>query len=235
MGQHIGRDANQTARHGQQQMQAPQQSSPVELEPLRQPVFGVTLQELYDRDQLPVPMVVVQCIQAVDLYGLEVEGIYRLSGSLPSINKLKAMFNHDSKSPDLDFRNPENFMQDVNSVAGLLKQFFRDLPDPLLTRQYYQDFIDAAKTIPDDVKRRDALHAIINNLPDPNYATLRSLTLHLHRVMEKSAINRMTPQNLAIVFGPTLMGTDSNLADSGFQSKVVETILLNTYQIFDDD
>jgi hypothetical protein len=53
--------------------------------------------------------------------------------------------------------------------------------------------------------------------------------------MDKSAINRMTPQNLAIVFGPTLMGTDSNLADSGFQSKVVETILLNTYQIFDED
>lgn len=97
------------------------------------------------------------------------------------------------------------------------------------------DFSLSSETIPDDVKRRDALHAIINNLPDPNYATLRSLTLHLHRVMEKSAINRMTPQNLAIVFGPTLMGTDSNLADSGFQSKVVETILLNTYQIFDDD
>lgn len=50
--------------------------------------------------------------------------------------------------PDLnqvDFRNPENFYQDVNSVAGLLKQFFRDLPDPLLTREHYQDFIDAAR------------------------------------------------------------------------------------------
>lgn len=94
MGQNLGRDANHAVRHGQQQVQAPQQSSPAELEPLRQPVFGVTLQELYDRDQLPVPMVVVQCIQAVDLYGLDVEGIYRLSGSLPSINKLKAMFNH---------------------------------------------------------------------------------------------------------------------------------------------
>jgi hypothetical protein len=56
----------------------------------------------------------------------------------------------DSSSPDLDFRNPENFFQDVNSVAGLLKQFFRDLPDPLLTREYYQEFIDAAsKYTPD--------------------------------------------------------------------------------------
>lgn len=87
----------------------------------------------------------------------------------------------------------------------------------------------------DEVLRRDSLHAIINDLPDPNYATLRALTLHLHRVIENSAVNRMSTQNLAIVFGPTLMGTDSNLADSGFQSKVVETILQNTYQIFDDD
>jgi hypothetical protein len=44
----------------------------------------------------------------------------------------------------LDFRNPENFFHDVNSVAGLLKQFFRDLPDPLLTAEHYAGFIEAA-------------------------------------------------------------------------------------------
>ena len=96
----------------------------------------------------------------------------------------------------MDFRNPEAFYHDVNSVAGLLKQFFRDLPDPLLTREHYQGFIEAASKsigprlglvpkcnpdnvvgIDDDVTRRDSLHAIINSLPDPNYATLRALTL----------------------------------------------------------
>ncbi|KAB5560129.1 hypothetical protein GE09DRAFT_1236719 [Coniochaeta sp. 2T2.1] len=212
----------------------PRQQTPPRNEPPARPVFRVTLSELYERDQLAVPMVVYQCIQAVDLYGLRVEGIYRLSGSLPNVNKLKAMFDHDSGSAALDFRNPENFFHDVNSVAGLLKQFFRDLPDPLLTREHYHSFIEAAKQ-EDETLRRDSLHAIINNLPDPNYATLRALTLHLHRVIENSSINRMSTQNLAIVFGPTLMGTDSNLADSGYQSKVVETILQNTYQIFDDD
>ena len=50
----------------------------------------------------------------------------------------------DSASNSLDFRNPENFFHDVNSVAGLLKQFFRDLPDPLLTREHYGAFIEAA-------------------------------------------------------------------------------------------
>jgi hypothetical protein len=50
----------------------------------------------------------------------------------------------DSGSANLDFRNPENFFHDVNSVAGLLKQFFRDLPDPLLTKEHYSGFIEAA-------------------------------------------------------------------------------------------
>jgi hypothetical protein len=87
---------------------------------------------------------VYQCIQAVDLFGLGVEGIYRLSGSVPHVNKLKTLFDTDSGSSNLDFRNPENFFHDVNSVAGLLKQFFRDLPDPLLTKEHYSGFIEAA-------------------------------------------------------------------------------------------
>ncbi|KAK8122514.1 Rho GTPase activator (Rgd1) [Apiospora sp. TS-2023a] len=199
-------------------------------------VFGVTLDRLYERDGLAVPMVVYQCIQAVDLYGLAVEGIYRLSGSATHIQKLKNGFDTDSDSRNLDFRNPENFFHDVNSVAGLLKQFCRDLPDPLFTAEHYSGFVEAAKA-DDDIVRRDSLHAIINSLPDPNYATLRALTLHLHRVMENSGVNRMNSQNLAIVFGPTLIGTapGANIADAGWQVRAIDTILQNTYQIFDED
>ncbi|ESZ89639.1 hypothetical protein SBOR_9977 [Sclerotinia borealis F-4128] len=188
------------------------------LAPLK-PVFGLSLEELSERDGSAVPMIVYQCIQAVDLFGLEVEGIYRLSDA--------------SK---VDFCNPESFFHDVNSVAGLLKQFFRELPDPLLTVGQYPAFIEAAKH-DDEIVRRDSLHAIINGLPDPNYATLRALTLHLNRVQESSASNRMNASNLAIVFGPTLMGanTGPNIQDAGWQVRVIDTILNNTYQIFDDD
>ncbi|KAI8966079.1 RhoGAP-domain-containing protein [Daldinia sp. FL1419] len=202
----------------------------------RGPVFGVSLERLYENSKGPVPMVVYQCIQAVDLYGLAVEGIYRLSGSSAHVNKLKHLFDTNEDAPILDFRNPENFFHDVNSVAGLLKQFLRDLPDPLLTSEHYAGFIEAAKS-DDEVVRRDSLHAIINALPDPNYATLRALALHLHRVIEHSAVNRMNSQNLAIVFGPTLMGTapGANIQDAGWQVRVVDTILQNTYQIFDED
>lgn len=63
------------------------------LPPLK-PVFGMTLEQLFERDGSAVPMVVYQCIQAVDLYGLEVEGIYRLSGTSSHVNKIKAMFDN---------------------------------------------------------------------------------------------------------------------------------------------
>jgi len=77
--------ANRPGSKGQSQPPAPQ------LAPSK-PVFGISLGRLYERDNMAVPMVVYQCIQAVDLFGLNVEGIYRLSGSLPHVNRLKAMF-----------------------------------------------------------------------------------------------------------------------------------------------
>jgi hypothetical protein len=63
------------------------------LPPLR-PVFGVSLDELFRRDGSAVPMIVYQCVQAVDLFGLDTEGIYRVSGSAPHIMEMKAMFDH---------------------------------------------------------------------------------------------------------------------------------------------
>lgn len=198
------------------------------------PVFGVSLNELYARDGTAVPLIVYQCFQATELFGLEIEGIYRLSGSANHISHMKALFDNDASQ--VDFTNPENFYHDINSVAGLLKQFFRELPDPLFTSESYADFINAAR-IEDDIQRRDSLHALINNLPDAHYATLRALILHLNKVQEHYLQNRMNAGNLAICFGPTLMSANSggNIADAGWQVRVIETILLNTFQIFDDD
>lgn len=113
-----------------------------ELPPLK-PVFGVSLEEMLHRDGSAIPLIVYQCLQAVDLFGLRVEGIYRASGSAVHVSKLRAIFNHDSSQ--VDFRNPEHFFHDVNSVAGLLKTFFRELSDPLLTREKYVEFIEAAR------------------------------------------------------------------------------------------
>jgi hypothetical protein len=193
-------------------------------------------------------------VQAVDLFGLDTEGIYRTSGSAPHIMEMKAMFNHGKHvacccrityrltyagSSLVDFRSAANFHHDIASVTTLLKHFLGDLPDPLLTNSQYKSFIQATR-INDDIVRRNSLHAIINSLPDPNYATLRVLTFHLNQVAQHSEKNRMTPSNLAICFGPTFMGQNGpspcrDIRDAGWQAKVVETILNNAFQIFDDD
>ncbi|KIW78223.1 hypothetical protein Z517_08057 [Fonsecaea pedrosoi CBS 271.37] len=217
------------------------QAAPRPGPPIR-PVFGVSLDELFQRDGSAVPMIVMQCTQAVELFGLEVEGIYRTSGSTNFIMELRQQFDHDANAVDL--RNPAAFHDDIAAVTTLLKQFLRDLPDPLLTAAQYREFIQAAR-IEDEIVRRDSIHALVNALPDPNYATLRVLTIHLHKVAQHSARNKMTNSNLAIVFAPTLMGQQGgvngnmsggpDIADAGWQAKVVETILNNTFQIFDDD
>ncbi|KAL1301485.1 hypothetical protein AAFC00_005731 [Neodothiora populina] len=205
------------------------------LPPLK-PVFGVALEELFRRDGTAVPMVVYQCMQAVDLFGLDVEGIYRVNGTAAHVQQLKAMFDHDSAA--VDFRNPTSFSHDINSVAGLLKTFFRDLPDPLLTAAHYGRFIEAGR-IEDDVVRRDTVHAIINDLPDAHYATLRALVLHLERVRSHDSQNRMGTANLSICFAPTLMGLGEGrmgaVQDAGLQARVLSTILDHTFQIFDED
>lgn len=87
--------------------------------------------------------------------------------------------------------------------------------------------------IDDEVVRRDSLHALINQLPDPNYATLRQLVIHLYRVQEHSSVNRMNTGNLAICFGPTLFGDSSNnMQDAGWAVRAVDTIIQHCYSIF---
>lgn len=125
--------------------------------PRTRPVFGVPLEALLIRDECSIPTIVCQCIQAVDLYGLDVEGIYRLSGEKKFIDRIKAIFDNDATC--LDFRRPEDFFNDVNSAASVLKQYLRELPEPLLTNALYHEFLDAA---------REFLHLpVLNDLTPP--------------------------------------------------------------------
>lgn len=161
-------------------------------------VFGYSLDDLFARDHSAVPIIVFQCIQAVDMFGLEIEGIYRQTGHQAQVNRLRHSFDTlPPNDPALDFRNPSNFGHDVNAVTSLMKTFFRELPDPLFTKDTYASFIESAQVDGEDA-RRDALHQCINDLPDANYATMRALVLHLHRVMQNEGRTRMTAANLAV-------------------------------------
>ena len=110
--------------------------------------FGVPIEDLLLRENATLPFIVSQCVMAVDQYGLRTEGIYRVNGSATNIAKLKRMF--DFEPQHVDFRTPAGFYGDIHSVAGILKQFLRELPDPLLMRRFRNDFIQVARMAPSD-------------------------------------------------------------------------------------
>ncbi|PPQ63369.1 hypothetical protein CVT24_005634 [Panaeolus cyanescens] len=187
------------------------------------PTFGVDLGEQMARDNVEVPLIVVKCCEAIEKYGIRSQGIYRVSGMTSKVQSLKRTLDRDLDA--IDFDAPE-WSTDVNVIASVIKMWLRDLPDPLLTNSLHQGFIEAAK-IENDRLRHIRLHERVNELPDPNYATLKYFLGHLHRINQHCADNSMSMQNLAIVFGPTLFGqqTSTNaqggvMADASYQNMV---------------
>lgn len=209
------------------------------------PIFGVYLADQMERDGVDVPPILEKCAEAIEQVGIENKGIYRLSGTTSKVQRLKAQFDADWASVDL--MNNDEALGDINIVAGCLKLWFRELPEPLMTWDLYTGFIDAAK-IENDRLRHIRMHERVNDLPDANYATLKYLMGHLSKVRALESINQMSASNLAIVFGPTLLtpppvgtaGGDeaaggAHLQDMQFQCKAVETILERYEAIFVDE
>jgi Rho GTPase-activating protein RGD1 len=104
--------------------------------------FGVPIEDVVARENATLPLIVAQCVVAVDQFGLRIEGIYRVSGSATNTTKLKHLF--DFEPDHIDFRTPAGFFDDIHAVAGILKQYLRELPEPLLTRGFYSEFLRAA-------------------------------------------------------------------------------------------
>ncbi|KAI7828880.1 hypothetical protein BC939DRAFT_37191 [Gamsiella multidivaricata] len=201
------------------------------------PIFGCDLAEQLIRDEADLPEIVVKCTEAIERFGMDTKGIYRVSGITSATNKLRSAFDRDCSAVDLS---SEENCGDINSVASVLKSWFRELPEPLLTRKLYPEFIKAA-SIEDPGLQLMNLHQVTNQLPDPNYATLKFLMCHLNRVQANQSVNMMGSSNLGLIFGPTLTSTSgagdavNDLADMGLQCRVIETLLTNYGAIFDFD
>ncbi|ORX39261.1 hypothetical protein BD324DRAFT_619059 [Kockovaella imperatae] len=195
--------------------------------------FGVDLGEQLARDGTEVPKVVEKCAAAIEAYGLDSVGIYRLSGTTSRVQALKAALDKDVGSVDIM---SDLWSADINVVSGALKLWFRELPEPLLTYALYHQFIDAAR-YENDRLRHIRLHEQVNELPDPNYATLKFFMGHLDKIRKQGTVNQMSASNLSIVFGPTLLGAPPhegglNLEHMSFQCKAIETILEKYAEIF---
>ncbi|XP_003276050.1 rho GTPase-activating protein 12 isoform X3 [Nomascus leucogenys] len=196
---------------------------------IKDQVFGSNLANLCQRENGTVPKFVKLCIEHVEEHGLDVDGIYRVSGNLAVIQKLRFAVNHDEK---LDLNDSK--WEDIHVITGALKMFFRELPEPLFTFNRFNDFVNAIKQEPR--QRVAAVKDLIRQLPKPNQDTMQILFRHLRRVIENGEKNRMTYQSIAIVFGPTLLKPEKETGNIAvhtvYQNQIVELILLELSSIF---
>ncbi|XP_065727193.1 rho GTPase-activating protein 12 isoform X5 [Phocoena phocoena] len=196
---------------------------------IKDQVFGANLANLCQRENGTVPKFVKLCIEHVEQCGLDVDGIYRVSGNLAVIQKLRFTVNHDEK---LDLKDSK--WEDIHVITGALKMFFRELPEPLFTFNHFNDFVNAIKQEPR--QRVSAVKDLIKQLPKPNQDTMQTLFRHLKRVIENGEKNRMTYQSIAIVFGPTLLKPEKETGNIAvhtvYQNQIVELILLEVNSIF---
>jgi len=195
-------------------------------------VFGCSLETLCGKEKTTIPNFIRTCVSEVERRGLEIDGIYRVSGNLSHIQRLRYLTDRD-ETPNLS--EPE--WEDIHLVTGALKMYLRELPEPIIPYNLFIDFISACKKSSQDEKIKE-LKAKVNCLPKCNYDTLKYLLQHFKRVVEHSDRNRMQAQNLAIVFGPTLLNspphmevTSTMAIDMMYQNQIID-IMINEYHVF---
>ncbi|CAI5640488.1 unnamed protein product [Oreochromis niloticus] len=197
---------------------------------IKDQVFGCALSSLCQRENTTVPNFVKMCIDNVENNGLSVDGLYRVSGNLAVIQKLRFAVNHDEKVNLSDGK-----WEDIHVTTGALKMFFRELPEPLFTYNLFHDFVSAIK-ISDHKHRVQSIKELVRQLPKPNHDTMQALFKHLRKVIDYGEENRMTTQSVAIVFGPTLLRPETETWNMAvhmvYQNQIVELILLEYESIF---
>ncbi|XP_035510166.1 LOW QUALITY PROTEIN: rho GTPase-activating protein 27-like [Morone saxatilis] len=190
-------------------------------------VFGCHLDTLCHRENTTIPKFLEKCIRTVERRGLDVDGIYRVSGNLAVIQKLRHKADHEEQ---LDLEDGQ--WEEIHVITGALKLFLRELPEPLFPFSCFDKFI-AAIQVPDYSLRVSYMRDLVRSLPLPNHDTMELLFKHLRRVVEHKDSNRMSVQSVAIVFGPTLLRPQTESANMTihmvFQSQIVE-LMLNEFQ-----
>lgn len=200
---------------------------------IKEQVFGCPLACLCERENSMVPLFVRMCIEAIERRGLEIDGVYRVSGNQATIQKLRIMVDHD-EHVDLD----DSQWEDINVITGALKLFFRELPEPLVPYIFFEQFIAAIKIF-EYHNRVKCMKDLINILPLPNHNTMKFLIRHLKTVVAHGEKNRMTMQNMAIVFAPTLLRPEVDPGNMAvhmvYQNQIVDLILGECDNIFGTD
>uniref|UniRef100_A0A672RIM8 SLIT-ROBO Rho GTPase-activating protein 2 n=1 Tax=Sinocyclocheilus grahami TaxID=75366 RepID=A0A672RIM8_SINGR len=178
-----------------------------------------------------IPLIVESCIRFINLYGLQHQGIFRVSGSQVEVNDIKNSFERGN-DPLTDGENNH----DINSVAGVLKMYFRNLDNPLFPKEKFNDLIACIRT-ESLYERALSIRKILTTTPRPTLVVMRYLFAFLNHLSQYSDENMMDPGNLAICFGPTLMPTPDLLDQVSCQAhvnEIIKTIIIHHETIFPD-
>ncbi|XP_050433697.1 ralA-binding protein 1 [Adelges cooleyi] len=160
-----------------------------------QPIFGVPLEISFERnpchDDIHLPLILRNCIDYVQINGLCTDGVYKVPGVKSKVQNLKVQYNK---------RQPVNLSEyDLAVVTSLLKQYLRELPDPILTSSLLSKFEDSAET-----KNVETTKLLIDELPLCNKHTLIWLIVHFTNIVENEKYTKMNTINFGSVLCPVL-------------------------------
>ncbi|XP_075317331.1 SLIT-ROBO Rho GTPase-activating protein 3-like isoform X3 [Odontesthes bonariensis] len=192
-------------------------------------LFNGNMETFIQDSGQPIPVVVESCVRYINLYGLQQQGIFRVPGSQVEVNDIKNAFER-GEDPLVDDQSDH----DINSVAGVLKLYFRGLENPLFPKERFLDLISTTK-LELGAERAHHLQQIIVVLQRSVIIVMRYLFAFLNHVSQYSDENMMDPYNLAICFGPTLMPIPDDqdpVACQAHVNEVIKTIIIHHEVIF---
>lgn len=175
-----------------------------------------------------IPRVVSSCIRFINLHGLQHEGIFRVPGSQVQVNEIRSAFERGEDPLDSSYTG-----NDVDSVAGVLKLYFRGLEKPLFPNEMFHDLLCSLQLETQD--RVVPLKKLVQQLPITVTLVLRYLFAFLNHLSQYSDENMMDPYNLAVCFGPTLVSIpegEDPVSVQAHVNEVVKTIIIYQERIF---
>ncbi|KAK7918983.1 hypothetical protein WMY93_010267 [Mugilogobius chulae] len=183
------------------------------------PAFGTGLEEHLKRSGREIALPIEACVMMLLETGMKEEGLFRIAAGASKLKKLKARW----------------------TALRALKSYLRELPEPLMTYQLYDDWIQAS-SVSDPDKRLQALWVVCDKLPKNNKTNLRYLVKFLAKLAQDSEVNKMNASNIAIVLGPNLLWakTEGTLAEMAAATSVhvvaiVEPIIQHADWFFPED
>ncbi|XP_066594494.1 SLIT-ROBO Rho GTPase-activating protein 1-like isoform X2 [Prorops nasuta] len=195
-------------------------------------LFGGSLEEYLESTNQEIPLIMKSCIRVINLYGLHHQGIFRVSGSQVEINNFREWFER-GEDPLADVTDAS----DINSVAGVLKLYLRELREPLFPIFYFEHLMELAQ-LESKQEFVNKMKELIASLPRPVVIVMRYLFAFLNHLSEFSDENMMDPYNLAICFGPTLVPVPEDKDQVQYQNQVnelIKNIITFCEEIFPED